>query len=54
MSGMLMKMVNRFTGGNENEVAASADAQRNQLVAFGNPAIQYNVGFGQATVTSGN
>lgn len=38
MSGMLIKLKNRFTGGNEGEVDASADAQRNLLVALGNPS----------------
>ena len=32
-----MKMISRFTGGNDAEVSASADAQKNLLVASGNP-----------------
>lgn len=37
MAKTLMQFINRFTGGNENEVGASGDAQRNMLVAQGNP-----------------
>ena len=33
-----MKMVQRFTGGNENEVEPGADKQKNLLVAAGNPS----------------
>lgn len=33
----MMKMISRFTGGNDAEVSASADAQKNLLVASGNP-----------------
>ena len=33
----LMQMLSRFTGGNDAPVSASADAQKNLLVASGNP-----------------
>jgi len=34
----LLKLVSRFTGGNDGEVNASADAQKNHLMAQGNPS----------------
>jgi hypothetical protein len=33
----ILRMLNRFTGGNDGEVSASADKQKNLLVAQGNP-----------------
>jgi len=37
MPGLVMDLVNRFTGGGEGKVHAGADAQRNQLFSQGNP-----------------
>lgn len=38
MSNTLIRLMNRFTGGNDAEVSASADFQKNMLMAAGNPA----------------
>lgn len=38
MSSMVMKVVQRFTGGGDAEVAVAGDKQRNALVAQGNPS----------------